>query len=91
MYKIENVIALTLGTTAQTVRVNGLSCLVENNADAAGVYFREKRLDGADATAANGWALGPGERTRVPMAAMELSLIADAADTDVRVLILDEL
>ena len=91
MYKLESVAALTLGASAQTVRVNGLSCLVENNSDTATVYFREKRMDGLAASASDGWALGPGEKTSVPMAALELSLIADAADTDVRVLLLDEL
>ena len=29
MYKIENVETLTLGTTAQTVKVMGLSCLID--------------------------------------------------------------
>lgn len=91
MYKIESVAALSLGAAAQTVRVNGLSCLVENNSDTASVYFKEKRLDGVSVTTENGWVLGPGEKTCVPMAALELSLVADAADTDVRVLILDEI
>ena len=38
----------------------------------------------------NGYRLGPGAETAVPLTAMELSVVADAADTDVRVLLLDE-
>ena len=87
--KIEKIVKLTLGTTAQTVPVNGLCCLVQNLSDSAGVYFKEKRIDGAAATASNGWRLGPGEATAIPLTALELSLVASAASTDVRVMILD--
>ena len=90
MYKIEKVLALTLGTGAATVKINGLCCLVQNRSDSAAVYFKEKRDDGEDVTAENGYRLAPGGETRIPLTAMELSLAADAADTDVRVLILDE-
>ncbi|MBR6114612.1 MAG: hypothetical protein IKQ10_05440 [Oscillospiraceae bacterium] len=90
MYKIENVETLTLGTTAQTVKVMGLSCLIENNDDSATVYFKERRFDGKAVTTSNGWALGPGKSTPVPVSVMELSLISDTASADVRVLLLDE-
>ena len=66
MKKIDSVCVLTLGTSAQTVRVSGLA-------------------------ADNGWRLAPGERTPVPFTALDLSLVASAAGTDVRVLLLDEL
>ncbi|MBQ9392394.1 MAG: hypothetical protein IJU18_00185 [Oscillospiraceae bacterium] len=90
MYKIEKVIALTLGTQAQTVNIGGLGCLVENNSDSAAVYFKEKRDDGEDVTSANGWVLSPGGATVLPLTVRELSAAASAADTDARVLVLDE-
>ena len=90
MWKMEQVQVLTVGTTAKTVPVRGLACLVQNNSDTAVVYIKEKRADGAAVTSANGWVLGPGKATPVPLVAMELSIVADAASTDVRVLVLDE-
>lgn len=89
MNKIDKVVTLRIGTEAETVLVQGLDCMVQNNSGSACVYFKEKRTDGVDVTPDNGWCLGPGEFTRVPFTALELSLIADAADTDVRVLLLD--
>ena len=88
-YQITEVRAMTLGTEAVTVPVQGLACLVENNSDSASVYLRERRFDGAAAGADNSWILPPGSRTVVPLVAMDLSLAASAADTDVRVMILD--
>ncbi len=90
MKKIESVAVLKIGTTAQTVAVNGLAFLVQNNSDAAAVYFKEKRADGIAASAQNGYRLGPGASTAIPLTALELSVVADDADTDVRVLLLDE-
>jgi len=84
MKKIDSVCVLTLGTSAQTVRVSGLACMVQNNSESASVYMKERRAD-------NGWRLAPGERTPVPFTALDLSLVASAAGTDVRVLLLDEL
>ena len=89
MYKIEKIVALSVGTSASTVKVNGLACLVQNNSDSASVYIKEKRDDGKAATTSNGWKLGPGKATEIPMVAMELSVVASAASTDVRVLVLD--
>ena len=86
MKKIDSVCVLTLGTSAQTVRVSGLACMVQNNSESASVYMKERR-----AAADNGWRLAPGERTPVPFTALDLSLVASAAGTDVRVLLLDEL
>ena len=85
MKKIDSVCVLTLGTSAQTVRVSGLACMVQNNSESASVYMKERRADGEDVTADNG------ERTPVPFTALDLSLVASAAGTDVRVLLLDEL
>ena len=48
MKKIDSVCTLTLGTSAQTVRVSGLACLVQNNSDSASVYMKERRADGTD-------------------------------------------
>ena len=89
MFKIEKIEAVTAGTTASTVKVNGLACLVLNNSESATVYIKEKRDDGAAATASNSWAIGPGKSTDVPLVAMELSVVSDTASTDVRVMILD--
>ena len=89
MKKIESVIALQAGTTAQSVMVNGLSCLIQNNSEGA-VYFKEKRADGVAATASNGYKLAAGAETPILMAAMELSIAAESDDSDVRVLIIDE-
>ena len=87
-YKIDHVEVLTLGTAAQTVKIRGLGCLIENNR-ANAVYFKECRDDGAAATAQSGWKPAPGEKTPIPLTAMELSLVAAGTDSDVRVLILD--
>lgn len=89
MNKIEKITALTVGTEAQSVRVNGLPCLVQNNG-AADIFFKELRDDGVDVTAESGWRLGPGETTVCPMVARELSVIAGAEGVDVRLMILDE-
>ena len=90
MVKIEKVVTMTAGTSAQTVAVNGLAFLMENLSESATVYFKEKRDDGKAVTASNGYALGPGKETTIPMVAMDLSVVASAASTDVRVLILEE-
>ena len=89
MYKIEKVVTLTVGTTAKTVGVHGLACLIENNSDSASVYIKDMRDDGKAATSSNGFLLGPGKMTPVPLIAMDLSIISDTASTDVRVMILD--
>ncbi len=90
MYKIEKVIPLTLGTQAQTVNIGGLGCLVQNNSDAADVYFKELRDDAQEVTAENGWVLSPGASTALALTVRELSVAASAAETDARVLVLDE-
>lgn len=87
--KIVKIEKLTLGTSAQSVKVNGLACMVENLSDSASVYFKEKSEDGKAATTSNGWCLGPGKTTEFPLVARDLSLISSAASTDVRVMILD--
>jgi len=87
--KIDRVETLTLGTSAQTVGVHGLACLIQNNSESATVYFKEAREDGKKATSSNGFALAAGKTTEIPLVAMDLSLVASAASTDVRVLILD--
>ena len=91
MKKIESVRTLTVGTSAQTADLGGLAFLIENNSDSADVYFKESRADRTAATAANGFRLGPGCALNTALTAEELSLIASAAGTDVRLLILDEL
>ena len=90
MYRIEKIAALKVGSEAQTVRTNGLPCLIQNNSPAADVFFKEFRDDGVEADNTNGWRLAPGETTLCPLVVRELSVTAGAEDTDVRVLILDE-
>ncbi len=89
MFKIDKIVKLTVGTTAVSVAVRGLACLIQNNSESATVYFKEKSEDGKAATSANGFALAAGKTLEVPLTAMELSVVAGAASTDVRVLILD--
>ena len=91
MKQIESVRVLTVGTTAQSAHVQGLAFLVENNSESATVYFKEKADDGVAASADNGFVLGPGALLNTALTATELSLVASAADTDVRLLILNEM
>ena len=51
---------------------------------------RDHGADGIAASAQNGYRLDPGASTAIPLTALELSVVADDADTDVRVLLLDE-
>lgn len=90
MKRIDKITVLSLGTTAKTVRISGLACTVQNNSESASVYLKEKRYDGEDVTSDTGWVLAPGGELPFPLTAMELSLVASAADTDVRIMILDE-
>ena len=63
---------------------------MQNNSETA-VYLKEKRGDGVDVTADNGWLLAAGHETPVPLTALELSLLAGAEDADVRILVLDQI
>lgn len=87
--KIEKVVKLSVGTTAQDVACHGQSFLIQNNSDSATVYLSEKDYDGKAATSSTGYALAPGKGTMFPMEARTLSVVASAASTDVRLLILD--
>lgn len=89
MLKIDKIVKLTAGTTAQSVMVNGLACLIQNCSESAVVYFKEKSEDGKAATTSNGFALAGGKTLEIPLVARELSVVASAASTDVRVMILD--
>lgn len=88
MFKLLRVEKLTAGTTATSVMVNGHAFLIANNSEAS-VYFKEKALDNTAATSSNGFLLPAGKTTDQPIVAEELSIVASAASTDVRVLILD--
>jgi hypothetical protein len=89
MLKIVKTQKITLGTSAQSVKVNGLAFLLQNLSESATVYFKEKSEDGVNATASNGFAVPAGKMIPQPLVAMELSIVASAASTDVRVMILD--
>ncbi len=88
-YKIEEILPLTVGTAAQDAEIRYQGFLLENNSASATVYFRDREADGAACTAANGFALGPGERLETVLTARTLSLVASAAGTDVRLLIVE--
>lgn len=79
-----------VGTSAKSVNVNSKTFLMVNTSEANTVYFKEMAEDGKAATAANGFALLPGQMLQLPLCARTLSMIASAADTDVRLLYLTE-
>ena len=89
MFKLLKVEKLSVGTTAKSVMVSGHAFLIANNSSEASVYFKEKAIDGTAATSSNGFLLPAGKTTDEPIVAEELSVVASAASTDVRVLILD--
>ncbi len=89
MFKIRKVEKLSVGSTAKSVSVNGRAFLIANNSAEASVYFKDKAVDGTNVTSTTGFLLPAGKVTDVPLIADELSIVASAASTDVRVLILD--
>lgn len=89
MFKLLRVEKLTAGTTATSVMVSGYAFLIANNSESASVYFKEKAADSVACTSSNGFLLPAGKTTDQPIIAEELSIVASAASTDVRVLILD--
>ena len=89
MLKIVKTQKITLGTSAQSVKVNGLAFLIQNLSDSATVYFKEKSDDNVAVTTSNGFAVKAGNTLEHPLVAHELSIISSAASTDVRVMVLD--
>ena len=87
---VRNAEMITVGTSAKSVAVNSKTFLMVNTSEAGTVYFKEKAEDGKDVTAATGFALLPGQMIQIPLCARTLSMIASAADTDVRLLYLTE-
>ncbi len=87
-YIIDSVKKLSVGTSAVTEAAACRHFMIQNNSADATVYFKEK--NGADATASNAFALGPGKTFEHVLNANELSLIASAASTDVRILYVSE-
>lgn len=81
---------VTVGTEAQSVAINSKTFLMVNTSEANTVYFKEMAEDGKPVTTANGFALLPGQMLQIPLCARTLSVIATAADTDVRFLYLTE-
>ncbi len=88
IYKIEEILTISVGTTAQEQEIRYQGFLIQNNSAGATVYFRDKEADGEDCTAENGFILGPGERIDTVLTARTLSLLADD-DADVRLMIVD--
>ena len=89
MFKLYKVEKVTAGTSAKSVMVSGRAFLIANNSESASVYFKEKARDNTSATSSNGFLLPAGKTTDEPIVAEELSIVASAASTDVRVLILE--
>lgn len=87
---IEKVEKLAAGTTARDVEVNRRSFYLANASDSALVYFKERSEDGKACTAANGFILPPKTIFPRPLCAKTLSVLASAADTDVRILYVGE-
>ncbi len=88
-YRIIGDETLTVGAQALEIPVRYRNFIFMNNSTDASVYFREKGTDGIDAAADRGFALWPGEQTRFPLTADQLSLVSDGKQADVRVLYLD--
>ncbi len=89
IYKIEEILTISVGTTAQEQEIRYQGFLLENNSASANVYFRDMEADGEDCTEANGFVLRPGERIDTVLTARTLSLLADDDNTDVRLMIVD--
>ena len=80
---------VSVGTSAVNVEL-GYRGVIIKNASANRVFFRDKDIDGKNVTAATGMLLAAGETFPVPLCAKTLSLIADAAGSDVRLLLVEE-
>ncbi|MBQ0134630.1 MAG: hypothetical protein KBS46_05840 [Clostridiales bacterium] len=87
-YRIEAVKTLTLGTAETELELGCGGFLLQNNSESAVLYFKEKAYDGAAVTAANGFALRPGETMHTVLCGRTLSLAASAANTAAAVLLL---
>lgn len=83
---IETIEALKVGTTETEVRVNSRAFLIQNLSESAIVYFKEKREDNKKVTATTGFAIPAGHTLEVTLRARKLSLVASAANTDVRIM-----
>lgn len=81
---------LKVGTSAKDLAVNRRDFYLVNTSESATVYFKEKSVDGKACTADNGFALPPKTIFPRPLCAKTLSVIASAADTDLRVLYVGE-
>lgn len=81
---------VVVGTSAKSISVNSKTFLMVNASEANTVYFKEMAEDGKAVTTATGFALLPGQTLQIPLCARTLSVIASAADTDVRILYLTE-
>lgn len=87
---IERIDRLKIGTTAKDIAVDRRDFFLENVSEGATVYFKEKSEDGRACTVENGFALMPKTVFPRPLCAKTLSVIASAADTDLRVLYVGE-
>lgn len=88
-YKIDKILAVTVGEKPVTVPVHGQAFLLQNLSHNATVFYKDKDIDGKNVKAADGFAVGPEMESRFPMVASELSIVADKPGTDVRVMILE--
>jgi len=84
--KIEKVMALTVGTTAQDVAVGYRSFIIENLSVNA-VYFKEK--EGTACTTSNGFCVPAETALLGVLTADTLSVVADDDSSDVRILFID--
>lgn len=87
---IERIEKVKVGTTAKDIAADRRDFFLENVSESATVYFKEKSEDGKVCTAENGFALLPKTIFPRPLCAKTLSVIASAADADLRVLYVGE-
>ena len=80
---------LTVGTSAQKVDV-GYRGFIIKNASEADVYFHAFESDNKNAAASKGMKLSPGETFPHVLTCETLSVIASAADADVRIMMVME-
>lgn len=87
MYKIDRVLAVTAGTKETKVDCHCQAVVVSNNS--ANVVYIAPHDPNNALTAAEGFPIPANTVLQVPFVAGELAVVAPAANTDVRFLLLD--
>lgn len=85
-WKFEGVQAVSVGTTAKDVECHFRNFMLQNASEDKTIYIQS----GIKATADNGLALYPKDRTINVMTADVISVVASAAGADLRIIYVDE-